>query len=96
MKTTKLKELLNRVTERYEDREVSIVLTNGKYEIIAKLNLDDLFYEIDSNIDLTETQEDLIFKHLEELWINKYITEEYFNSYITDEDKEHALSLIYK
>tara|TARA_R110000796_G_scaffold97429_2_gene204446 strand:- start:18965 stop:19255 length:291 start_codon:yes stop_codon:yes gene_type:complete len=96
MKTTKLKELLNRVTERYEDREVSIVLTNGKYEIIAKLNIDDSFYEIDSNIDLTETQEDLIFKHLEELWIDKYITEESFNSYITEDDREHALSLIYK
>jgi hypothetical protein len=96
MKTTKLKELLNRVTEQYEDREVSIVLTNGKYEIIAKLNIDNSFYEIESNIELTEKQEDLIFKHLEELWIDKYITEECFNSYITEDDREHALSLIYK
>ena len=96
MKTTKLKELLNRVTERYEDREVSIVLTNGKYEIIANLNIDDSFYEIESNIELTEKQDNIIFEHLEGLWADEYISQDGFNSYITDEDKEPALSLIYK
>ena len=96
MKTTKLKELLNRKTECYIDREVSIVLTNGKYEIIAKLNIDNSFYEIDSNIELTEKQDNIIFEHLEGLWTDEYISQDGFNSYITDEDKEHALSLIYK
>ena len=96
MKTTKLIELLKRNTECYNDQEVSLVLTNGKYEIIAKLNIADSFFEIDSNIELTETQSNIIFNHLGELWGEKYISQDGFNSTITDEDKEHALSLIYK
>ena len=95
MKTTKLRELLNKVTERCEDEEVSIVLTNGKFEIIAKLNVNDCFYDIESNIDLTEVQEDIIIAHLVQVWNNKYLIDKAFNSAITNEDREHALSLIY-
>ena len=80
----------------YINKKISLNYTNNKgLYIISSVNVEDDIYEIESNVNLREIQEDLIINNLIEIWL-QHFSNSFSDSIITQEDREHALELIYK
>ena len=52
----------------YENREISINLSNGSFEVIVRVNKENNLYDIDNNLDLEFRYTDYILDYYSEIW----------------------------
>lgn len=78
----------------YSKKEVSVNLIYKSQYIISKVNVENDIYDIETNVNLREVQEDMVINYLTDVW-NMHFANSFANSIITQEDRLHAESLLY-
>ncbi len=96
MKSSKLNELLttNKIEVDYTNKIVSVNIIYKGYYIISSVDVSNDKYDIETDVNLTEFQEDCIINHLIDFW-NMSFSNSFFSE-ITEQDKLNALELLYK
>lgn len=98
MKNKAIEKLLSETNKEidYTKKTVSLSYNDNKgYYITSSIDVENDIYDIESNINLREVQEDIIINYLCEFW-HQHFSDNFTGSALTMDDKLHANELLYK